>query len=455
LTRDRIKGIIAAFESGVMEFEKRCKDLDIKPFEWHGSTKIEDPPASMTEQELIQSYKDKMKKVNAMRKRSNSLKRRQKELSQSPEKSFDTRRRKKKKRLPKKRKKRSTSKKRESSSRRASKERKYNKSMNLAIDPTILRDRESLSPGKRYSPSKNERTNIRMVNGDKILPSLENVKRMHKLELEDEIGRKTYVDDPEYIENQKTDFDDTDLLFGRDSLGLGLEPYADLLEQEKRIGVYYKSYLDRFMRDKPKDWVEKIPERMRLRKTQGKESLPPGDNSDLWHSFIGGFTSGRPYVPGVRLPNNWDDLTPEERWKYLFNTDYKPPFDEYVKYKDLESLGKKARDLLERSKSPNIHRPREDDDDDEDMNTPGAKLGVGLSGQKTRASEGLRTTSKSPIKTNYIHMCSISHFWRTIDTIVITAKSLEQIKERRESKIQEKAAESSKIHALLQEELER
>lgn len=177
---------------------------------------------------------------------------------------------------------------------------------------------------------KNKRSKIFLSTGDKIIPYLENVKKLHREKVLKD-GKIEYIPEPNYQEDKpKTDFDDTELLFRNQHAGEpGLEEYKDILERDKRIQVYYKSYLDRHLKDKPKDWVEKIGKKQRFKtKKKGPDDKDP--IPELWDEFVGEYNSGRVYMPGVRPDKDFDDMTEEEKKIYLFNTDYKPPFEKYV-----------------------------------------------------------------------------------------------------------------------------
>ena len=198
------------------------------------------------------------------------------------------------------------------------------------------------SPKKR-----NENFQIYLTNGEKIIPYLENVKKMHKIKSK-KGGKEVLVDDPNYVENRKYDLDDTNLLFRQNYAGeIGLEDYADLLEAEKRIEIYYKSYLDRCMRNGPDGVKYKIGERFDYKYNKPGKKKPEDDLPDLWDQFIGDYISGRIYIPGLRPDKDFDDMTPEEKRRYLFNTNYHPPFNRYVTNRLYPSMNQLARDILD------------------------------------------------------------------------------------------------------------
>lgn len=179
---------------------------------------------------------------------------------------------------------------------------------------------------------KNKRSKIYLKSGDKIIPYLENVKKLHKDKVLVDGKVKLIPESNLQEEKPKTDFDDTELIFGERLEGEpGLEEYKDILERDRRIQVYYKSYLDKIMREKPKDWVEKIGKKRKFKTKKKEKSDDPVP--ELWDEFLGEYNSGRIYMPGVRPDKEFDQMTDEEKKVYLFNTDYKPPWEKYVESK--------------------------------------------------------------------------------------------------------------------------
>lgn len=214
-------------------------------------------------------------------------------------------------------------------------------SPNKKIPEVVKKDVKNFSPEYRAidlkgsiepetNKQRNKRSKIYLSTGDKIIPYLENVKKLHKNKVLIK-GKVVHLPEPNMNENNpKTDFDDRELLFRNQLSGEpGLEEYKDILERDKRIQVYYKSYLDRMMKERPKDWVERIGKR---KKYKGRKRNPndPDPIPDLWDEFLGKYYSGKVYMPGVRPQKEIDEMTEEEKKLYLFNTDYKPPFEKYV-----------------------------------------------------------------------------------------------------------------------------
>lgn len=350
LTVKKIKGLISQFERKNQEFIRLCEKSKVKPFEWYKGEKEENVTPKILHEDMKKTVEKPKKEVNL-----DSVETKKQapvyELDSSMETSMLTSQENSLIKpiylSPQSRKRGYDSRSRGS--------RKFEMSPNFAISPEVKKDEEYLSPVK--TKSKNERSKIYLYSGERVLPDLENIKKLHKIEYEDEYGRKRLKNDNEYLGDVHTDFDDKNLMFSDpNQLGIPLDDYANILEKEKRIGTYYKSYLDRYKREKPEDWKEVIKGRSRSR-SKGQNESPSKYNPELWDQYIGKYKSKRVYIPGVRPNIPFDEMTEEEKTKYLFFTDYKPPFDRYVKNRRHPSTEKKARDVLSRStsKDPKLH----------------------------------------------------------------------------------------------------
>ena len=218
------------------------------------------------------------------------------------------------------------------------------------VDKSIAKNQKKFKRRRKKKKKKSNFTGKTLLNGDKIVRKPVNVKKAHRVAVKDPKGRTKYEPEPGYESGTQAapellDGEDV-LLFNEPELGLGLDEYADELEMEKRVEQYYKSYLDRMMREDPKDWDERMPNLFACWKNGKKKGLLAEDTSRLWRRFIGDYVSGRIYFPNERRPRYFDDLPPEQKLLYLFSTDYKPFFAYYVQNRKYKSTGQKAKEFL-------------------------------------------------------------------------------------------------------------
>ena len=73
-------------------------------------------------------------------------------------------------------------------------------------------------------------------------------------------------------------------------LGASLNDYASILEKERRIDQYYKSYVER----------GGTPDRFNFKnKVNGYFDYNLTPNKELWDNFVGGYNSGTEYMPNL------------------------------------------------------------------------------------------------------------------------------------------------------------